>query len=230
MLKKVFGIILAVALCVFLFIEYKNQKTYSITKELITAIRNNDIEMAKLAIARGANVNAMTDKCPTTLLVKAIRKGNPEMVALLLSNGADPLLKPYSHEAIPLAQSISYALGYHLMDGDPEQLKVQQNQKYIIPLLISANAGSYYLGTYSEVIPAILTGNIVLVKKLLEDNPDNIYANYLLRATVFSADKEMIKFILSKVPKNDEVKKEVSSLAIESGNQEIIDYASKLLA
>jgi ankyrin repeat protein len=228
MIKKVIGIILALAVCALLFIVYESRKFSSAaTNQLVEAVKNNDIEMAKLAIAHRANVNAMVDKAPATLLVKAIRRGNQEMVALLLSSGADPLLKPYSHEAIPLDQSITYALGYHLVDDDQKQLKVQQDQKYIIPLLMSANKGS----SYPEIIPAVLTGNMALVKMLLEDNPERINGMWLLmRATIFSADKEMISFILNMFPKNDETKQEALLWANKSSNQEIIDYVSKLVA
>jgi ankyrin repeat protein len=50
------------------------------------------IEIAKLLIAQGADVNATT-KTNKTSLFFACREGHTSMVALLLSHGADPSIK-----------------------------------------------------------------------------------------------------------------------------------------
>lgn len=50
------------------------------------------VEIAKLLIAQGADVNATT-KTNKTSLFFACREGHTSMVALLLSHGADPAIK-----------------------------------------------------------------------------------------------------------------------------------------
>ena len=61
-----------------------------IDKELIEAVRNNNIEGVNRLIKNGANIN-VKDSEGNTLLINALRK--PEMVSHLLKLGADPSIK-----------------------------------------------------------------------------------------------------------------------------------------
>ena len=55
---------------------------------LITAVNNGNIDIAKMLIAKNANVN-WKDGFNTTALMYAAAKGNKDMVILLLNNGAN---------------------------------------------------------------------------------------------------------------------------------------------
>jgi ankyrin repeat protein len=57
--------------------------------KLLSAIRSNDIETAKLLIENGADVNAKNNYNGWTPLIKAVWDGHIKIAKLLLEHGAD---------------------------------------------------------------------------------------------------------------------------------------------
>ena len=70
-------------------------------KMLIQAAQKNQLNQAKRAIEKGANVNFKTDYGQTALFF-ACDRGNIELVKLLLEKGADPNVKDTFYNATPL--------------------------------------------------------------------------------------------------------------------------------
>lgn len=140
------------------------------TDQLFNAIGSDNVAKAKSLIEMGADVNAIRGpKVSKTPLERAIEEGSPEMVALLLKNGAK-LSMPEEWMLDPLDVSIKIALGeYIIMSSEPRipWETVRQNQKKIIPLLMEANASSNY---DPEIISAILTDNLDLIKNSEQKN------------------------------------------------------------
>jgi len=74
-----------------------NARTVDGSTLLMAAARAEDIELFQWALDHGADVNATRpEKNNATALIIAARKGNPEIVGLLLARGADP--KIANHE------------------------------------------------------------------------------------------------------------------------------------
>jgi hypothetical protein len=72
---------------------------------LIYAAARDRVDIAKLLIAKGANVNASADN-GTTALMMAAREGYLQMLLLLLEHGADAkYVSPSGHSALGLAVS-----------------------------------------------------------------------------------------------------------------------------
>ena len=86
-LKK---IVLALILIILMVISV----TYAGTMDdlLLKSIAKNDIEMIKIAIANGADVNYVKKGYHTPLSL-AIKKANIELASYLINNGADPNIK-----------------------------------------------------------------------------------------------------------------------------------------
>ena len=67
------------------------------------AASTNQVEVAKLLLARGAQVNAIAQN-GTSALMMAAREGHLPMVLLLLENGADVnYTSAYGHNALGVA-------------------------------------------------------------------------------------------------------------------------------
>jgi ankyrin repeat protein len=72
---------------------------------LIYAAAKNRIDIGRMLIAKGANVNAAAEN-GTTALMMAAREGQLQMLLLLLEHGADAkYVSPYGHSALSLAQA-----------------------------------------------------------------------------------------------------------------------------
>jgi ankyrin repeat protein len=54
---------------------------------------NPDVDVIRLLIDAGADVNAVVDNCGSTLLISASCKSNPDVVRLLIDAGANVNLK-----------------------------------------------------------------------------------------------------------------------------------------
>ncbi len=71
---------------------------------LIYAAARNRVDIARLLIAKGANVNAAAEN-GTTALMMAAREGQLPILLLLLEHGADAkYVSPYGHSALSMAQ------------------------------------------------------------------------------------------------------------------------------
>ena len=65
---------------------------------LTYAVKNGHLEVAKLLLAKGANINARDAAMSgNTPLGEAVRDGTPEVVRFLLEAGADPLIPGWMH-------------------------------------------------------------------------------------------------------------------------------------
>lgn len=72
---------------------------------LIYAATTNQLEIARMLLAKGANVDGAADN-GTTALMMAAREGHLPMVLLLMEHGADINHKtPYGYTALSMAQS-----------------------------------------------------------------------------------------------------------------------------
>lgn len=212
-----------------MFIKFRGDRP---NYQLVEAIRSYDIEKAKRAIDQGANVNfkgSGYDGASSTVLEVAIRRGDPEMVALLLGKGADPLSRgrrsgpgSSSVQKSPFDQSIEIMLQrYTPFIHDKSRMQQSAtNQKYIISLLKRLNTDS----SYHPIIPALLTGDLEEVKRLVKKGGVDPYDRNVLRATMFSLNKEIIDFALHHIFEFETVKIQLLPLAIESQDQKIIDY------
>ncbi|NLO04903.1 MAG: ankyrin repeat domain-containing protein [candidate division WS1 bacterium] len=80
-----------------------NQRLSWSNKSLLeTAAAAGDVELARLLIAHGADVNAK-DPLAMPALLAAAGAGNAEMVRVLLSSGADPKLSWHGRTAVEIA-------------------------------------------------------------------------------------------------------------------------------
>ena len=71
---------------------------------LIYAAARNRVDIGRLLISKGANVNAAADNGTTALMMSA-REGHREMLLFLLEHGADAkYVSPYGHSALGNAQ------------------------------------------------------------------------------------------------------------------------------
>ena len=73
-------------------INAKNKDGY---KPLHRAVIQNDLEMIRLLIENGADVNSKEDKYGATPLIVAAQLDHPEIAKLLIENGADINVKDY---------------------------------------------------------------------------------------------------------------------------------------
>jgi hypothetical protein len=228
---KIVLITLAIVLGSVGLYRYKIARDASdINNQLFAAVRTNDIEKAKQLIERGADVNAeKVFKTTVSVLVEAIREGEPEMVALLLRNGAT-VEKKHTYEWSPLTYAISIAFGrYELMMAHPRVpwKTVRLNQRYIIPLLVAKGAQS----DYHQIFSALLSDDMDAIQKLTPEVKDEVKrgtlsTDELLQAAIYSRNKQIIDYVINTIMGKDVVGKTGKLLqwAIESDDQDTINY------
>ncbi len=201
---------------------------HAITNQLFAAIENNDFEEAKRAITQGANANEVRrvdwPLRPTYFkvpLYMAIEQSNPEIVELLLHNGASTAIEGWTIS--PIDKSID------IMQSS-EKL-IREKQQKIIGFLMQANANS----KEPMIIQAILANNLDLVKKLSQQTKQAIKANvlsaaHLEHAAIFSGDKDIVQYVLNNIVESNSSVKNSRWLrwAIESNDEEMIDYILNL--
>lgn len=119
---------------------------------LVNAVKNNDLELAKELINKGANVN-QKDSSGNSLLIISSADGNAEMVQLLLSSGADISAVDASMKATAL-----HAAAYL---GHPEVMKI------LVENGINIDAQGPYNG-YTALHDAVWQNNIEGVKVLVK--------------------------------------------------------------
>ena len=82
-----------------------NERNVSGTTALIKALRNKQIEIARLLIENGANIN-LVDRSANTPLLMAVLVNSVDVIDLLIKSGAslsyanDPFFPSYMHYAV----------------------------------------------------------------------------------------------------------------------------------
>lgn len=94
-----------------LFEKIGSRKGDSVFETSLTsvAVANNDLEMARLLIANGADVDYGEKRYDVSPLLWAANENYADMVAWLLENGADPNLADSSLGNYPLALAAKYS-------------------------------------------------------------------------------------------------------------------------
>ncbi|MFA6065827.1 MAG: ankyrin repeat domain-containing protein [Candidatus Babeliaceae bacterium] len=201
-----------------------------LTDKLFMAIKNNNVTEAKFLIDKGADINGVRGPIAAkSILTEAIEYGSSEIVALLLSKGVRVEKNP-EWSKLPLDHSADIALGFDSITRKDWET-IRQNQRKIIPLLMAGHAPT----KHSEITLAILTGDLNLVKKLSHESKlalerGEIRINDLIRAIIFSGNKEIINHVINNMlDDKDAVNKiDLLQLAVKSDNPEIIDYILSL--
>ena len=107
---------------------YVNQRTVSGTTALIKALRNKQIEIARLLIEKGANVN-MVDISAKTPLLMAVLINSVDAIDLMIKSGAsltysnDPYFPSYMHYAVLRESKIVLSLLRHGAKFDTKNVR-----------------------------------------------------------------------------------------------------------
>ncbi len=152
---------------------------------LVNAIYINDIEVAKLLISHGADVNKRLNSTDPYPLITAAKKGNIQMVKLLLESGADPAARDTDGNS---ALSRAAAEGHievvkmlldvyrpiSLMHADPVFLNgVKSGSLQMVNLLIDAGFDVNQMSSYTTpLIEAVRNGNQGITARILSVHPD----------------------------------------------------------
>ena len=134
----------------------------------------NDIEMAKLLVENGADVNAR-DSNGETALMRAASKGNIEFIELLISKGADVNAKENTNGHSVLMYAVS-------TEGDIESVTV------LVKNGADVNARNY--DGVTALMGAVFDGNIEAVSALIRNGAD-VNARSNSGHTSLSAAKEL---------------------------------------
>ena len=131
------------------------QATSEEAQELIDAVRRGDIEIVKLLIKEGADVNAR-DKYGGTALMAAANNGHTEIAKILIGRGAKVDAVDHSHRT---------ALLFAATGPFPETVKLLLDNK--------SNPNVVDNGEhFSPLMHAAAEGNLDIVKILLEYGAD----------------------------------------------------------
>jgi ankyrin repeat protein len=107
--------------------------TTDLNSELLKAVFDEDIDSVKQHLQNGANVNSISHKEDTPLLV-AIETMNIGLITLLLAQGANPNPDPESVYTLPLNAAVDIAVQAVLND----EAEVMSNE--VVELLVSHGA------------------------------------------------------------------------------------------
>jgi ankyrin repeat protein len=151
---------------------------------LISAIRNGNIEMARLLIEHGASTNS---GIPMPLIA-AVEQGNPAMTELLLQNGAHPNSSVSSDSALELA----------LRMGNRRIIDVIRRYGGIVPdrggfhyYMTNSDAKKLKLGMPKWQVRDFTHGHAAVMSSLLRGHV--VFRNYLLPAPVTEAQQTINK-------------------------------------
>ncbi len=138
---------------------------------LYYAVRSGHVEAAKTLLAAGAGIAASS---PGTLLAMPARKGNVEMVDVLLANGADINY---------LGTSNAPALYASVYDGDAINIDLI---KKLIALGADVNAGNRHYND-TPLMQAINNGRLDVAQLLIDAGADIAVVNKIGRTALFYA-------------------------------------------
>lgn len=160
---------------------------------LLKVVALNNLRFAKALIAKGANVNVADEHLGNTPLHYAVIKRNPEMIKLLLSNGADMYAENYkgdtparyilASKSLPSANIENSDLILNASSFNLAQGKVNISIKNKTNKFISVNYVALYIDgdliTESEVSKKIPPNSSASVVAL--DIPSNTYENVRIK-------------------------------------------------
>lgn len=213
---------------------------------LISAIQRRNIEMTRLLIEAGAEVNVKDDAGYTPLLM-AIEKGHGEIVKTLLQKGADiyqkrdewgPLMygvKTGNLEIIKLLLEQGADIEQRAeIDGvTPLIIAAREENMEVIEFLLEAGADIENGGLYGNtpLIEAADSGKITLIRYLVEQGAKINTRNELGRTALMEAASKgklySVKILLklgAKIGLRDNNGRTALDLASAEGHQEVVDY------
>ncbi len=191
---------------------------------LFTAIENDDVEMVRLLVEAGADVNAAEGFGGNTPLHEAVEKGDAEIVKILVAAGADVEAEGF-------------------MSRTPLSLAAEEGATEIMQILLGPGpeAGTSADGEDKEaasapsigsgaLFTAIENGNVALVRLLVEAGADvnaaeGFGGNTPLHEAVEQGDAEIVKILVAAgadVEAEGFMRRTPLSLAAEEGATEIM--------
>lgn len=194
-------------------------------EDLFQCILNKNIDLSLLVVlidhgAKG-NISAQSPYNYDTLLIKAVRAKNVQAVKKILELNPDIYIKSYNLKtALDYAieqgsqSEIFLALEAKITKLDPNKdtsknlLKIAIDNEDVVLVLKLMQLGAIHTDCYSATRPAIFyaaTKSLVVLQKLLENDPDNQKLNQvdkngdnLLHWAAFSKNMQTTEFLISK--------------------------------
>ena len=208
---------LFVLLCLFLLGCAQPKRT---VQDMLVAIEVNDLEGLRAVIDTGVSPNDSTEK-GTTPLYSAAYHGRPEMVSLLLQNGAK----------VDVVNPVSGQTELHVA--------AMRGHGKVCQLLLDGGAKVNYAKDVSVLQIAVLGQHEDVVKVLLEASPDYDYTNEKvaslkgLTALHLAASKKSLAIVEMLVEKGADLHKKHGKgerpidIARRYGNDEIASYLAQ---
>jgi uncharacterized protein len=187
-----------------------------LTKQLMTAIRYNQIKTVKQILDAGVDVNAL-DTSGNVPLIEAIQRGFTPIIKLLVERGASVTkYNPQGHSALSLA-----------LDGqDPAPSYELTRRKYqgLLGILLEASPNKQ---VFMEVLflLAIEKGNTVLVQKLLNEGIGTVNAwKEALKRALDAGQKRIVLILIEKgaPPYSDNDFKSLVAVAVAQRQNEAV--------
>ncbi len=191
---------------------------------LFTAIENDDVEMVRLLVEAGADVNAAEGFGGNSPLHEAVEKGDAEMVKILVAAGADVEAEGFmSRTPLSLAAEEGAAeIMLILLGPGPEAGTSADGEDKEAASAPSIGSGALFT--------AIENGNVALVRLLVEAGADvnaaeGFGGNTPLHEAVEQGDAEIVKILVAAgadVEAEGFMSRTPLSLAAEEGATEIM--------
>lgn len=170
-----------------------NAKDANGNTPLLRAIWNKQLEVAKLLIRKGANINIRhrSKKNGSTPLYSAVQSGSPKMVSLLIKNGAKIHVRENGGRSMLTAISFGYF-----------QNKTNKEGLLAVAELLIAKGVNVDEDNGAPLSWAVRIGNAKMVKLLVSKGADikrkSKYGDTLLHVAASLRSMEIAKFLLKK--------------------------------
>ena len=219
-----------------------------IGEALLQAVHKGNLEVVKILVDNGADVNSSVSK-NTRALILAAERDKFEIVKYLVENGADVNLRDYGNTtALMMASFENLEIVRYLIEKGAD-VNAKNNNKYtalsqatltghidIVKCLvengIDVNSKDYFDNT--ALISASENGRLNIVKYLVEHGADVNIANELNITALSIASQlgrfEVVKYLVENgadVTKKNSDNKTPLMLAKERGNSELIRYLTR---